>query len=104
MLAPFLLPPTTALKIVAFSNAGQSAVSQSFRCTSRSRREIVTTVDKNGDRGTLGVLGVFLASDAANPAFARLAAAFPAAAGQEAALDGRRSERTVAGLARLPVL
>jgi len=45
-------------------------------------------VHQSADRGTLGVLGVFLVSGAANPAFARLAAAFPAAAGQEAALDG----------------
>jgi carbonic anhydrase len=45
-------------------------------------------VHQSADRKGLGVLGVFLASGAANPAFARLAAAFPAAAGKEAALDG----------------
>jgi len=41
-----------------------------------------------GAHWNLAVLGVFLASGAANPAFARIAAAFPAGAGQEAALDG----------------
>jgi carbonic anhydrase len=45
-------------------------------------------VHQSADHKALGVLAVFLVSGAANPAFARLAAAFPAAAGQEAALDG----------------
>jgi carbonic anhydrase len=45
-------------------------------------------VHQSVDRGTLGVLGVFLAAGAANPDFARLAATFPAVAGQEATLDG----------------
>jgi len=45
-------------------------------------------VHQSADRRSLGVLGVFVASGAANPTFARLAAAFPAAVSKEAALDG----------------
>jgi carbonic anhydrase len=45
-------------------------------------------VHQSADRRSLAVLGVFLASGGANPAFARLAAAFPATVGKEAALDG----------------
>ena len=46
-------------------------------------------VHQSADRRNLAVLALFLAPGAANPAFARLAAAFPTAVGKEAAaLDG----------------
>ena len=41
-------------------------------------------VHLSADRTTFGVLGIFLVSGAANPAFARIAAAFPVAVGVEA--------------------
>jgi carbonic anhydrase len=44
-------------------------------------------VHKNEKNGALGVLGVFIVPGAANNTFAKLAAAFPAKAGEEAAVD-----------------
>ena len=43
-------------------------------------------VHLSADRTTFGVLGIFLGSGAANPTFARIAAAFPVAVGVETGL------------------